>query len=562
MSTVNSATSSSYVSSSYTSGLTDIDTAALVQDAYDAKMEQADVIDAKIDDIDLQIAAYEELQDLLGALEDAAEALTADAELASTRDDVWVEKTAYLSSSDGSVTASDVVGVLVDDAATTGTYELEVTQIATAHKIAGDVATSATEAAGISGDLSLALGDSDSVEITVNTNMSLNDIADEINKQKSASGVSASVLQISDSQFMLVLSAADTGEEINFSTGGADTSLAQSLGLIGTDGSYSNELIAAQPAIFLVDGVEVTRNSNTVDDVISGVTLYLYDAEEGTTITLEVDDDASSAYDAIEAFVDAYNDFRSFVLTNQAYTVGTGADEDAVLFGDNLLSSVSRDVYDALGFRSDSSLYQSLSSIGISYDDSNYLVIDSEELENALVSDFDTVSALFSLQTDTSSDDLLVYDADGTYSGSFTVNITMNDDGSIASADVDGDDSLFTVSGNKITGAEGSVYEGVTLYFGGSESKSVDVTVTPGLAYGLKNSIDTYTNTSDGFLSDRIDRLGKQTDDLEDEVSDITQDAEDYAAKLIDRYSVLETKMYQLELLRDQLEALWGNDDD
>jgi len=562
MSTVNSATSSSYVSSSYTSGLTDIDTAALVQDAYDAKMEQADVIDAKIDDIDLQIAAYEELQDLLGALEDAAEALTADAELASTRDDVWVEKTAYLSSSDGSVTASDVVGVLVDDAATTGTYELEVTQIATAHKIAGDVATSATEAAGISGDLSLALGDSDSVEITVNTNMSLNDIADEINKQKSASGVSASVLQISDSQFMLVLSAADTGEEINFSTGGADTSLAQSLGLIGTDGSYSNELIAAQPAIFLVDGVEVTRNSNTVDDVISGVTLYLYDAEEGTTITLEVDDDASSAYDAIEAFVDAYNDFRSFVLTNQAYTAGTGADEDAVLFGDNLLSSISRDVYDALGFRSDSSLYQSLSSIGISYDDSNYLVIDSEELENALVSDFDTVSALFSLQTDTSSDDLLVYDADGTYSGSFTVNITMNDDGSIASANVDGDDSLFTVSGNKITGAEGSVYEGVTLYFGGSESKSVDVTVTPGLAYGLKNSIDTYTNTSDGFLSDRIDRLGKQTDDLEDEVSDITQDAEDYAAKLIDRYSVLETKMYQLELLRDQLEALWGNDDD
>jgi flagellar hook-associated protein 2 len=562
MSTVNSATSSSYVSSSYTSGLTDIDTAALVEDAYDAKMEQADVIDAKIDDIDLQIAAYEELQDLLGALEDAAEALTADAELASTRDDVWVEKTAYLSSSDGSVTASDVVGVLVDDTATTGSYELEVNQVATAHKIAGDVAASATDAAGMSGDLSLALGDGDSVDITVDADMSLNDIADEINKQKSASGVSASVLQISDSQFMLVLSAADTGEKINFSTGGADTSLAQSLGLIGTDGSYSNELIAAQPAIFSVDGVEVTRNSNTVDDVISGVTLYLYDAEEGTKITLEVDDDASSAYDAIEAFVDAYNDFRSFVLTNQAYTAGTGADEDAVLFGDNLLSSVSRDVYSALGFRSDSSLYQSLSSIGISYDDSNYLVIDSEELENALVSDFDTVSALFSLQTDTSSDDLLVYDADGTYSGSFTVNITMNDDGSIASADVDGDDSLFTISGNKITGAEGSLYEGVTLYFGGSESESIDVTITPGLAYGLKNSIDTYTNTSDGFLSDRIDRLEKQTDDLEDEVSDITQDAEDYAAKLIDRYSVLETKMYQLELLRDQLEALWGNDDD
>ncbi|PKR53562.1 flagellar filament capping protein FliD [Thalassospira marina] len=562
MSTVNSATSSSYISSSYTSGLTDIDTAALVQDAYDAKMEQADVIDAKIDDIDLQIAAYEELQDLLGTLEDAAEALTADAELASTRDDVWVGKTAYLQSSDSSVSASDVVGVLVDDTATTGTYELEVTQIATAHKIAGDIATSATDAAGVSGDLSLALGDGDSVSITVDADMSLNDIADEINKQKSVSGVSASVLQISDNQFMLVLSAADTGEEINFSSNGADTSLAQSLGLIDDTGAYGNELIAAQPAIFSVDGVEVTRNSNTVDDVISGVTLYLYDAEENTKITLEVDNDASSAYDAIQAFVDAYNDFRSFVLTNQSYTVGTGADDDAVLFGDSLLSSVSRDMYDALGFRSDSSLYQSLSSIGISYDDSNYLVIDSETLENALVSDFDSVSSLFSLQTDTSSDDLLVYDADGSYSGSFTVNITVNDDGSLASADIDGDDSLFTVSGNKIIGAEGTIYEGVTLYYGGSENQSVDVAITPGLAYGLKNSIDTYTNTSDGFLSDRIERLEKQTDDLEDEVTKITQDADDYAAKLIDRYADLETKMYQLELLRDQLEALWGNNDD
>lgn len=562
MSTVNSATSSSYISSSYTSGLTDIDTASLVQDAYDAKMAKADVVDAKIDDIDLQIAAYDELQDLLIALEDAAENLTADAELTSTRDDVWVSKTAYLSSSDSSVTASDVVGVLVDDAATTGTYELEVTQIATAHKIAGDVVTSASDAAGISGTLSLALGDGNSVDISVDADMSLEDIADEINEQKSTSGVSASVLQISDTQFMLVLSANDTGQEINFSTDGADTSVAQALGLVGDDGSYSNELISAQPAIFKVDGVEVTRSSNTVDDVISGVTLYLYDAEEGTKITLEVEDDASSAYDAIEAFVDAYNDFRSFVLSNQAYTAGTGADDDAVLFGDNLLSSAARDVYDALGFRSDSSLYQSLSSIGISYDDSNYLVIDSETLESALVSDFETVSTLFSLQTDSSSDDLLVYGADGGFSGSFTVNLTVDADGKLTSADVGGDDSLFTVDGNKVTGAEGSIYEGVTLYFGGSESQSVDVTITPGLAYGLKNSIDTYTNATDGFLSDRIDRLEQQTDDLEDEVSDITQDAEDYAAKLIDRYSVLETKMYQLELLRDQLEALWGNDDD
>ena len=120
MSTVNSSTSSSYVSSSYVSGLTDLNTAELVEDAYNAKMEVADTIETEVDELELEIAAFEDLQDLLEALEDAAEALTASAELDSLRDDVWVGKSAYLSSSDANTTASDVLGVLVDDEAAAG----------------------------------------------------------------------------------------------------------------------------------------------------------------------------------------------------------------------------------------------------------------------------------------------------------------------------------------------------------------------------------------------------------------------------------------------------------
>ncbi len=68
MSTINSASSSSYASSSYVSGLTDLDTAELVQDAYDAKMEVADNVEAEIDEVELEIAAFEDLQTLLEAL--------------------------------------------------------------------------------------------------------------------------------------------------------------------------------------------------------------------------------------------------------------------------------------------------------------------------------------------------------------------------------------------------------------------------------------------------------------------------------------------------------------
>ncbi|MET4735206.1 flagellar hook-associated protein 2 [Thalassospira sp. MBR-102] len=562
MSTVNSSTSSSYVSSSYVSGLTDLDTAELVEDAYNAKMEVADTIETEVDELELEIAAFEDLQDLLEALEDAAEALTASAELDSLRDDVWVGKSAYLSSSDANTTASDVLGVLVDDEAAVGSYTIEIKQMATAHKLGGDTYADASSAAGLSGTLNLVAGDDyTATDIEISDDMSLDDIADAINDQSSATGVRASVLQVSDDEYMLVLSAIDTGQEITFDTDGADTTLAASLGFVNDDGGYANELVAADQAIFSVDGVEVTRSSNTVDDVIDGVTLYLYAEEEGTEITLEIDEDASSVYDAIEAFVDAYNELRSFVITNQSYEAGQGADEDAVLFGDSLLSSVVSSVYDALSFKEDSDTYATLSSIGITFDESNYLVIDTETLEDALVSNFDDIADLFSLSIDTGSDNLLVSEADGSYTGTFTIDIEVDVDGNMTSASVGGDSSLFTISGNKIIGVAGSAFEGVELYFGGDSSESVDVTISSGLANEMVTALDKYTNSSDGLISARIERLEEQTTNLEDEIEDVTADAEEYAEKLTERYSALETKMYQLQLLREQLEALWGEDD-
>ncbi len=515
MPTVNSSTSSSYVSSSYVSGLTDLDTAQLVEDAYNVKMEVADTIEAEVDELELEIAAFEDLQDLLEALEDAAEALTASAELDSLRDDVWVGKSAYLSSSDANTTASDVLGVLVEDEAAVGSYTIEIKQMATAHKLGGDTYADASSAAGLSGTLNLVAGDDyTATDIEISDDMSLDDISDAINDQSSATGVRASVLQVSDDEYMLVLSASDTGQEIIFDTDGADTTIAASLGLINADGSYADELVAADQAIFSVDGVEVTRSSNTVDDVIEGVTLYLYAEEEGTEITLEIDEDASSAYDAVEAFVAAYNELRSFVITNQAYEAGEGADEDAVLFGDSLLSSVVSSVYDALSFTEDSETYASLSSIGITFDESNYLVIDSGMLEDALVSNFDEVADLFSLSTDTGSDNLLVSEADGTFTGTFTIDLEVDADGNITSASVGGDSSLFTISGNNIIGVEGSAYEGVELYFGGDSSESVDVTISSGLGNEMVNALDKYTNSSDGLISSRIERLVEQSSDL------------------------------------------------
>tara|TARA_R110002049_G_scaffold309107_3_gene517234 strand:- start:56062 stop:57720 length:1659 start_codon:yes stop_codon:yes gene_type:complete len=551
-------TSSSYVST----GLTDLDTEALIEEAYNADMAVADTVQVEIDELELEVAAFKDLQDLLEALENAAEALTAKPELDRLRDDVWVEKSAYLSSSDANTDASDVVGVQVDNEAASGKYTLEVKQLATNHKLGGKTYNSATESLGLNGSINVAAGANyDGVDIEVTEDMTLKDIANAINEESDLSGVTANVLKISDDEYILVLSAIDTGQEIQFDMGGADISIAQALGLLNANGQYSNELVSADQAVFSIDGVEFTRSSNTIDDVIDGVTLYLYAEEEGSEVTLEIEEDGNSAYEAIKSFVDAYNKLRSFVLTNQAYEAGEGASEDAVLFGDSLLSSIMSTVYNTLSFNGSSDTYATLASMGIAFDDSNYLVIDEEVLEDAIISDFDAVADLFSFSGEADSDSLLVSEADGNYTGTFTVDIEVDANGNVSSASVDGNDSIFKIDGNKLVGAEGTEYEGLTLFFGGGNSESVEVSISSGLAYELNSTLDRYTNSADGLISSRQDRLSVQVDNLEDEVDNITADAENHVAKLVDRYSAIETKLYQLQLMREQLQALWGNND-
>ena len=50
----------------------------------------------------------------------------------------------------------------------------------------------------------------------------------------------------------------------------------------------------------------------------------------------------------------------------------------------------------------------------------------------------------------------------------FTVDIEVDANGNVSSASVDGNDSIFKIDGNKLVGAEGTEYEGLTLFFGGA----------------------------------------------------------------------------------------------
>ena len=77
--------------------------------------------------------------------------------------------------------------------------------------------------------------------------------------------------------------------------------------------SIKREVIAGEDATLLIDGVQITSASNTVDDVIAGITLNLLNENDTTTVTLNVDRDIDSIKSNIEDFVSKYNEAINYI---------------------------------------------------------------------------------------------------------------------------------------------------------------------------------------------------------------------------------------------------------
>ncbi|WP_374385077.1 flagellar filament capping protein FliD [Dongia sp.] len=555
-----SATGSSNISA-VTSASTSLDTEALIEAAVEQRLAAADAIELNITAAEAKLSAYQQLQTLLLTLSSTADNLKNPA--SSTQSDAFDGRAVTLSASGGG-TATNLIGATVEDGAQTGSYDIVVEQVAKNHKIASDgIANSGTDL-GLSGSFTLGAAGSETVTIDVDAGMSLSEIAAAINASSDDSGVSASILKVSSSSYILVLSASETDAQI--SLGDSSGSVLETLGLVTASGGIGNELQAAAPAILTIDGIEVTRSSNEIDDLIDGVTLYLYDGDENTTVTLDIGADLTGISNAITDFVDAYNALRDFILTNQATgSDGTAAD-DAVLFGSSLLRDISNELSSLFGTSTDDGATQ-LSTIGITLDANNYLVIDSTALADALSTDLDAVAGLFRFEATTSSTDLAVINnGTGGASGDYTFDIAVDGDGNISSVSVNGDSSLFTVTGNRIKGKDGTIFEGMTFAYIGSTSASVEVSISRGVgqlfADRLNDYVGAYAGADGARLTEEMSALQDGIDRMETDVSNIERRTEDYRAWLTEYYARIEAQINAASRLRDQLEQLLADNND
>jgi flagellar hook-associated protein 2 len=439
----------------------------------------------------------------------------------------------------------------IKSGAAIGDHTLTISQLATAQKVSGTAQSSQTDELGYTGTFSLGLAGGSTADISITSTMSLQDVVDAINAQTSTTNVQASIVQVSSTSYQMVLTGTEDAADISYtSTSGDD--IMNKLGVTDSSGSFTNVIQDAQSAKFTLDGIAMTRDTNDITDVLSGVTFSLLQATpDGTSLNVSIDTDTSQIQSAVQTFVTNYNAFRDAVIAQQATSTDGTADSSAVLFGDGTM----RNIMDALQNALNSTVGgMTMADLGLSFNEKNELELDTSTLSDVLSTNLSGVTKLLSAQTTTSSSQLSVVNT-GTSPQSFTLDLTVDANGNLASASVGGDSSQFTVSGTTIIGASGSIYAGMAFTYSGSTSQSITVTSTSGIATQLYQVAKDYSSST-GVLQTLITNLTTRDDDLQQKVDDINSAASTLQSQLQTQYAKYQAAIESANSTLDYLKAL------
>lgn len=548
--TTTSSTSSTSVTTSGTTTSSSVDWTALIDSQVNARLDRATSIQTTITSNEAKITAYQTLQTQLNTLYSGLASLST-AIVNSLSTSVFATRAATIGST-GDVSASSALSMSVSNGAATGDHTLQISQLAQAQKVVGSSQSSQTSALGYSGTFSIGLSGGSSADITVTSSMTLQDVVDAINAQTATTSVQASIVQVSSGSYEMVLTGTKDAADIATSSVSGDDVL-NKLGVTDSSGAFTSVLQSAQSASFTLDGISMTRDTNDITDVLSGVTFNLLQATpSGTTLNISIGTDTSQISTALQTFVTNYNSFRDTVLSNQSTNSDGTASSSAVLFGDGTM----RDIMDQLqGVLSSQVGGMSMSDLGLSFNSKNELELDTSALSTTLTNNLSGATTLLAAQTTTSSSQLAVINS-GTAPQSFTLDVAVDSSGNLTSASIGGDSSMFTVSGTSIIGKSGTVYAGMAFTYSGSSSQSITVSSTTGLAAQIYALAKNYSSTTSGSLQTLIESLQTRDTELQSKVDDIQADASTYKTMLQTQYAKYQAAIKSADNTLTYLKAL------
>jgi len=561
-------------------GSSNIDFVDVVDKMIAARRLPADSLEKRVEANDEKLAALKELQTLVGTLKDAMANLYGATSFDKSKN-IFEAKQIFASASNGAGTSSPVgqlMGVTAKNAAAAGTYSFEISQVASKHKIASNTqAVNPTDDAPVGAgtfNIATATGNAD---ITVAADDSLLDIRDKINAVTSNTGVQASVVKVADGQSTLIFTSTAEGEDNRMTLSDVSGTVLADLG--------ANEIDPGNNAEFTLDGIAVSRSSNEISDLIDGLSISLYDAEPGTTIKIEVEQDLNQAKSAIVGFVEAYNAVQTFVNEKTFVDPITGEkSEDAILLGNSAVKNIESSLQQIAGSfaknvtdRAGETDYSVLAEIGIDFvpygtsEDpllNKTLELDETKLDEALLNQSTEVMELFNFQAKTDNANLTMTGFNGNTGGGqydFTINAAGGTITSVTyDVTIDGvttSGKNATVSGNSITTADGLrlIYTG-----DGTAVENATVNTSVGLGTQFYFELDSFLDEDEGVLSQEIESIETQNASYEDKIDRIDERLVRQRENLMDRFIAMEAALARMKNIQSSLDELMaaGKDSD
>jgi len=299
-----------------------------------------------------------------------------------------------------------IVKATASSGSVAGNYAVEVKQLAKAQKSISNTEFASSSATVGTGTLTFATTGGSSFSITVDSsNNTLAGIRDAINASSDNSSVTASIINVDNGTgtgtiSKLVLTAKNSGTTNAFTVSGSDDdgNNADASGLSRLFTANLDEQTSALDAIIEVDGQTATRSTNSISDVLQGVTLDLQKAEIGTTVNVDVSLDTDAISKAVSGFVSAYNALHSTTAALGKYGGSKDGTGNGALIGDATLRLVTSQIRQntSASVSSASGNYNSLAMIGVTIDKNGVMSMDETDMETALNSSLSSVADVFS----------------------------------------------------------------------------------------------------------------------------------------------------------------------
>jgi flagellar hook-associated protein 2 len=366
--------------------------------------------------------------------------------------------------------------------------------------------------------------------VAVPSGTTLEGLVDLINKDGGNPGVRASTI-FSGQSYHLQVRGMDLGRENAVIIGD------HTLGGYGSaDFENSQQAASAQ---LRVDGFPSTgwieRDTNTISDVIPGLTLSLRTTTGESAVTVTVGRDDEAIKEQVRTFVSQVNEVLALIReqTKVDATTKTGS----VLTGNYGVQIIQQKLKlilagKGLGLDYDRDPFINLSSVGITTDANEgsptrgELLLDESALQAALDRDADALAALFSASFSVLTDSADFAPASQPYvpgvtrPGSYAVAYEIDASGSIASATIGGVAATIDTAAGQITGSDGAV-RGLSLIIRNTAPGSYTgmVYLQQGKTGELMDQIRAITDSRTGTLHILENNYQSIMDNIDDKIA-------------------------------------------